>query len=115
MRRALITVVGTFLFLSGSANGHSCRSRRCYGVGGVRRALITTAVVTFLFSSDFVNGHEFDPGYLSLRESSIGVFQAQWKVSIDGGLYQVLVPQLPPDCLLAGPDLRHSRCANSEY
>jgi len=66
----------------------------------VRRALITTAVVTFLFSSDFVNGHEFDPGYLSLRESSIGVFQAQWKVSIDGGLYQVLVPQLPPDCLL---------------
>ena len=65
----------------------------------MRRGLIAVSGVLLLLT-EFAAAHEFDPGYLSLRESSAGVFQAQWKVSIEGGLYQALVPRLPPECSL---------------
>lgn len=65
----------------------------------MRRGLIA-AVGVLLSLMEFAAAHEFDPGYLSLRESSAGVFQVQWKASIEGGLYQALVPRLPSECSL---------------
>lgn len=65
----------------------------------MRRALIA-AVGALLLLADSTAAHEFDPGYFSLKESSAGVFQTQWKVSIEGGLYQTLAPRLPSECFL---------------
>jgi hydrogenase/urease accessory protein HupE len=58
-----------------------------------------------LWLGDSARAHEFDPGYLSLTESAAGVFEVRWKVSIAGGLYEVLVPRLPAECEL-DPQLR---------
>jgi len=70
----------------------------------VTRGLAAFAAA-FLVLAESAVAHEFDPGYLSLSESSAGVFQTQWKVSIEGGLYQALVPRLPAECSL-DPRLR---------
>ncbi|MFL2545798.1 MAG: HupE/UreJ family protein [Candidatus Rariloculaceae bacterium] len=56
--------------------------------------------VLLLFFGASACAHEFDPGYLSLSESSAGVFQTQWKASIEGGLYQAMAPRLPAECSL---------------
>ncbi len=65
----------------------------------MRRRLLAVAGLVLLLG-DSARAHEFDPGYLSLTESAAGIFQVQWKVSIAGGLYQALIPQLPAECEL---------------
>ena len=68
----------------------------------MRRRLLAVAGLVLLLG-DSAHAHEFDPGYLSLTESGAGVFQVQWKVSIAGGLYEVLMPRLPAECVLDQP------------
>jgi HupE / UreJ protein len=46
--------------------------------------------------------HELDPAYLGLTETAPGLFSVVWKVSIPGGLVDVLAPQLPDRCALRG-------------
>jgi hydrogenase/urease accessory protein HupE len=70
----------------------------------MNRALLVLVAVAAL-SAGRVAAHEFDPGYLSLTETAAGRFEVQWKVSIVGGLYEVLAPRLPGSCELDA-DLR---------
>ncbi len=70
----------------------------------MRRRLLALSGLALLIAQA-AHAHEFDPGYLSLIESTPGVFDVQWKVSIVGGLYEVLVPRLPSECIL-DPQLR---------
>ena len=70
----------------------------------MRRRLLALSGLALLMAQA-AHAHEFDPGYLSLTESTPGVFDVQWKVSIVGGLYEVLVPRLPSECIL-DPQLR---------
>jgi hypothetical protein len=65
----------------------------------MKRYWLALAALT-LWLGDSARAHEFDPGYLSLTESAAGVFEVQWKVSIAGGLYEVLVPRLPAECVV---------------
>ena len=65
----------------------------------MRRHWLALAALT-LWLGDSARAHEFDPGYLSLTESAAGVFEVRWKVSIAGGLYEVLVPRLPAECVV---------------
>lgn len=65
----------------------------------MRCRLLAVAGIALLLGNS-ARAHEFDPGYLSLTESAAGLFQVQWKVSIAGGLYEVLVPRLPDECVL---------------
>jgi hydrogenase/urease accessory protein HupE len=46
--------------------------------------------------------HELDPAYLGFTETAPGLFAVVWKVSIPGGLVDVLAPQLPDRCALRG-------------
>ncbi len=65
----------------------------------MRRHWLALAALA-MWLGDSARAHEFDPGYLSLTESAAGVFEVQWKVSISGGLYEVLVPRLPAECVV---------------
>ena len=62
------------------------------------RRLFVWVVLSSAFASNGIDAHEFDPGYLSLTETAANRFDVQWKVSISGGLYEVLVPRLPGAC-----------------
>ena len=46
--------------------------------------------------------HRLSPGFFGLSETSPNVFAAQWKVSISGGLSDVLEPALPAGCSVNG-------------
>ena len=47
--------------------------------------------------------HELDPAYFALSERAPNVFEVLWKVSIPGGLVDVLEPVLPETCALRAP------------
>jgi hypothetical protein len=49
-----------------------------------------------------VHAHRLSPAYFGLLETEPGRFQAQWKVSISGGLVDVLEPQIPDGCAVDG-------------
>lgn len=42
--------------------------------------------------------HRLSPGFFGLTETSPDTFTAQWKVSVSGGLSDVLEPQVPEGC-----------------
>ena len=46
--------------------------------------------------------HRLSPAYLGLTETSPGVYDVEWKVSIPGGLADVLAPQIPDGCRVEG-------------
>jgi len=46
--------------------------------------------------------HRLSPGYFGLTETDPDVFEAQWKVSISGGLAETLTPVLPDGCEVSG-------------
>jgi hypothetical protein len=46
--------------------------------------------------------HRLSPAYLGLTENSAGVFDVEWKVSVPGGLADVLEPRIPDGCRLDG-------------
>jgi hydrogenase/urease accessory protein HupE len=49
-----------------------------------------------------VQAHRLSPAYFGLDESEPGRFAAQWKVSVSGGLVDVLEPQIPEGCGVDG-------------
>jgi hydrogenase/urease accessory protein HupE len=49
-----------------------------------------------------VHAHRLSPAYFGLVETEAGRFSAQWKVSISGGLVDVLEPQIPEGCGVDG-------------
>ena len=46
--------------------------------------------------------HRLSPAYLGLTETSSGVYDVEWKVSIPGGLADVLEPGIPEGCRVEG-------------
>jgi hydrogenase/urease accessory protein HupE len=48
------------------------------------------------------SAHRLSPAYFGLTETAPNTFDAQWKVSIPGGLADSLVPKIPDGCALAG-------------
>ncbi len=49
-----------------------------------------------------LHAHRLSPAYFGLIETAPGQFSAEWKVSIPGGLADVLEPQVPAPCTIAG-------------
>jgi hypothetical protein len=58
--------------------------------------------VAFLLCAGAVHAHRLSPAYFGLVETEPGRFHAQWKVSISGGLVDVLEPQIPEGCGVDG-------------
>jgi hypothetical protein len=48
------------------------------------------------------HAHRLSPAYFGLVETESGRFHAQWKVSISGGLVDVLEPEIPEGCGVDG-------------
>jgi hydrogenase/urease accessory protein HupE len=48
------------------------------------------------------SAHRLSPAYFGLTETEPGVFAAQWKVSVSGGLADALEPQIPSGCAVDG-------------
>lgn len=48
------------------------------------------------------DAHRLSPAYFGLTQTSVGTFNAQWKVSIPGGLADVLEPRVPNGCAVEG-------------
>jgi hypothetical protein len=55
-----------------------------------------------LLCAGAVHAHRLSPAYFGLVETEPGRFEAQWKVSISGGLVDVLEPQIPDGCGVDG-------------
>ena len=51
--------------------------------------------------------HRLSPAFFGLTETEAGAFDAQWKVSIPGGLADALEPRVPEGCAIEG-DVRSS-------
>jgi hypothetical protein len=49
-----------------------------------------------------VHAHRLSPGFFGLTETGPGHYEAQWKVSISGGLAETLIPHMPEGCEVAG-------------
>ncbi|MGD2166646.1 MAG: HupE/UreJ family protein [Gammaproteobacteria bacterium] len=60
------------------------------------------ALLVLVFPADYAAAHRLSPGFFGLTETAPNVFAAQWKVSISGGLSDVLEPQLPDGCSVDG-------------
>jgi len=60
------------------------------------------ALVAALLVGGSAAAHRLSPAYFGLSETAPGVFDAQWKVSISGGLVDVLEPQVPAGCAVEG-------------
>ncbi|HEX7080674.1 MAG TPA: HupE/UreJ family protein [Gammaproteobacteria bacterium] len=65
---------------------------------GARLACLVLALPALLATP--ASAHRLSPAYLGLTESQPGVFDVEWKVSVPGGLADVLVPQIPAGCSL---------------
>jgi hypothetical protein len=59
-------------------------------------------VLASFFCAGAVHAHVLSPAYFGLVEMEPGRFRAQWKVSISGGLVDVLEPQIPVGCGVDG-------------
>jgi hypothetical protein len=59
-------------------------------------------LVTLALCAGGVHAHRLSPAYFGLTETEPGRFEAQWKVSISGGLVDVLEPRLPEGCGVDG-------------
>jgi hypothetical protein len=71
-------------------------------------ALIARAAVVaaLTFACMAAQAHRLSPGYFGLTETAPDRYAAQWKVSVSGGLADILSPQLPAVCAVAG-DVRN--------
>jgi hypothetical protein len=65
----------------------------------LRMALFASSVAVFAAPA---SAHRLSPAYFGLTETAPNTFDAQWKVSIPGGLADSLVPKLPDGCTLIG-------------
>jgi hypothetical protein len=55
-----------------------------------------------LLASSAASAHRLSPAYFGLTETQPGLFAAEWKVSISGGLVDVLEPKVPAPCTVEG-------------
>ena len=67
-----------------------------------RSGLALAVIVIASFATQDAAAHRLSPGYFGLTETAPDVFAAQWKVSISGGLSDVLEPELPAGCSVDG-------------
>jgi hypothetical protein len=58
--------------------------------------------LTALFAAGGSHAHRLSPAFFGLTENADGSFAAQWKVSIPGGLADVLEPKVPDGCAVEG-------------
>lgn len=63
--------------------------------------LLFWALLGLIYSGG-VFAHRLSPGYFGLTETVANSFAAEWKVSIPGGLADVLEPQIPAGCMVSG-------------
>ena len=64
------------------------------------RALL--ALAWLLSAAPNAFAHRLSPAYFGLSESAPDVFEAQWKVSVPGGLADILEPRIPRGCRVDG-------------
>jgi hypothetical protein len=64
------------------------------------RFVLTLALVAVMAAPAFA--HRLSPAYFGLTETAPNRFDAEWKVSIPGGLADALVPQIPAGCDVSG-------------
>jgi hypothetical protein len=62
----------------------------------------TCLAIALSFCAGAAHAHRLSPAYFGLAETEPGRFDAQWKVSISGGLVDVLEPQIPEGCGVDG-------------
>jgi len=51
--------------------------------------------------------HQLSPGFFGMTETAPDRYDARWKVSVSGGLADVLSPELPEGCAVASPPRVH--------
>jgi hydrogenase/urease accessory protein HupE len=69
----------------------------------VRSICLTACLFAFSwFVAQSADAHRLSPGYFGLSETAPDIFAAEWKVSISGGLSDVLEPELPDGCSVDG-------------
>jgi len=66
----------------------------------------TAAVLTALCGP--AAAHRLSPGFFGMTETQPNSFAVQWKVSISGGLSDVLEPQIPEGCAVDGDVRRYT-------
>jgi hypothetical protein len=59
-------------------------------------------VLALCCSAGAAHAHRLSPAYFGMTETDPGTFTVQWKVSISGGLADVLEPQIPDGCAVEG-------------
>jgi hydrogenase/urease accessory protein HupE len=63
---------------------------------------VFVALLLSILVTEYAAAHRLSPGFFGLSETSPDIFAAEWKVSISGGLSDVLEPQLPAGCSVDG-------------
>jgi hydrogenase/urease accessory protein HupE len=63
---------------------------------------IAWCLLAIAVSAGAAHAHRLSPAYFGFTETAPGVFDVQWKVSVSGGLVDVLEPKVPDGCTLAG-------------
>jgi hypothetical protein len=66
----------------------------------MRRLAHVSLLVAALAASAAAVAHRLSPAFFGLRETAPNAFDVQWKVSISGGLSEVLEPKVPEGCTL---------------
>jgi hydrogenase/urease accessory protein HupE len=66
----------------------------------MRRCVRALCVGAGVLVSAVAVGHRLSPAFFGMRETAPNEFDVQWKVSISGGLSEVLEPQVPEGCAL---------------
>jgi hydrogenase/urease accessory protein HupE len=61
------------------------------------------ALVVLLLGMSAADAHRLSPAFFGMTETQSNLYAAQWKVSISGGLADVLAPRLPEGCAVTGP------------
>lgn len=69
----------------------------------MRRFIRACWLVAAVLSSGAAFGHRLSPAFFGMRETAPNDFDVQWKVSISGGLSEVLEPKVPQGCALREP------------
>jgi hydrogenase/urease accessory protein HupE len=75
-------------------------SRSARSTRSARAGLAVLAVLGALCTPALA--HRLSPGYFGMAEFADGRYEVQWKVSISGGLVDVLEPQVPLGCTVDG-------------
>jgi len=71
----------------------------------LRRAALRLATACMLLCAlpPAAMAHQLSPGFFGMTETAPDRYDARWKVSVSGGLADVLTPELPEGCAVASP------------